>query len=93
MEQQTKLLGGALGPCLGSKLRNRVVLRIAAGVLLAIAALFSATHIEPSGDAAKLIHVFGSICIGALSLFLIASGVCAVEVGGVSSASDQRPED
>jgi len=81
MEQQTTVLWGPVWD------------PNAAGVLLAIAALFSATHIEPSGDAAKLIHVFGSICIAALSLFLIASGVRAVEAAGVTSAGDQRPED
>jgi Mn2+/Fe2+ NRAMP family transporter len=91
MEQQTKLLGGALGPCLGSKLRNRVVVRIAVGVLLAISALrLNAPHIEPSYDAATLAHVFGSICIAVLSLFLIASGVRALEATGVTSAGDQK---
>jgi hypothetical protein len=91
MEQQTKLLGGALSPCLGSKLRNRVVMRIAVGVVLAISALWlNAPHIERPYDAATLSLVFGSICIAALSLFLIASGVRALEATGVTSAGDQK---
>ena len=85
------MLGGALGHCLGSKLRNRVAIRIAVGVLLAMFDLWlNASHIDPSYDAATLAHVFVSICIAALSLFLIASGVRAGEAIGVISGGDQK---
>lgn len=64
-------------------------MRIAVGVLLAISALWLNTpHIEPSYDAANLAQVFGSICIAALSLFLIASGVRA----GAGDQKQSEPE-
>ena len=67
-------------------------MRIAVGVLLAISDLrLNAPHIEPSDDAATLAaRAFGSVCIAALSLFLIASGVRAIEAAGVTSAGDQK---
>jgi len=66
-------------------------MRIAVGVALAISALrLNVPHIEPSYDAATLAHVFGSICIAALSLFLIASGIRALEATRVNSGGDQK---
>jgi hypothetical protein len=59
-----------------AKARNRVLARIAIGVLIAMLAIFSATHIQPSDDAVTLAgRALGGILIAALSLYLIASGI------------------
>jgi uncharacterized YccA/Bax inhibitor family protein len=52
---------------------NRALVRIVIGVLIAMLAIYSAAHIQPSDDAATLAgRVFG-ILIAVLSLYLIAS--------------------
>jgi hypothetical protein len=58
-----------------AKDRNRATLRIAIGVLIAILAIYGATHIQPSGDAATLAGRALGILIAALSLYLMASGI------------------
>jgi Mn2+/Fe2+ NRAMP family transporter len=71
-------------------------MRVAVGILVAILVVrLNAPQIEPSGDAATLaVRALGSICLAALSLFLIAFGLKAREGTGVTSprasAGDQR---
>ena len=66
-----------------AKLRTRAGMRVAAGVLVAMTAvLLNTPHIEPSVHAGTLASRVGSICIVALSLFLVASGVKAIEDAG-----------
>ena len=77
---------------MGSKLRNRFVIKILAGVVgLMFVLWLNAPPMEPSGAAPSMaIRAFGSICIAALSLFLIASALKAVEAVRLTSAGDQK---
>lgn len=61
-----------------AKARNRAVVRIVIGVLLAMPAIYSATHIQTSDDAAILASRVFDIIIGVLALYLIASGIKSV---------------
>ncbi len=64
---------------------NRAVVRIVIGVLIAMLAIYGATHIQPSNDAATLAsRVFG-ILIAVLSLYLIASGIKSLPSSGACS--------
>jgi hypothetical protein len=61
-----------------AKPRNRAVMRIVGGVLIAMLAIYGVTYIQPSDGAATLAsRVFG-ILIAVLSLYLIASGIKSV---------------
>jgi hypothetical protein len=65
--------------------RNRAVVRIVIGVLIAMLAIYGATYIQPSDGAATLAsRVFG-ILIAVLSLYLIASGIKSVTSSGACS--------
>ena len=65
--------------------RNRAMVRTVIGVLIAMLAIYGATHIQPSDGAATLAsRVFG-ILIAVLSLYLIASGIKSVPSPGACS--------
>jgi hypothetical protein len=62
-----------------SKKRNRAVVRIVIGVLLAMLAIYSASHNQPSDDVLTLAsRAFAILLIAVLSLYLIASGIKSV---------------
>jgi hypothetical protein len=65
--------------------RNRAVVRIVIGVLIAMLAIYSATNLQPSNDAATLASRVFAILIAVLSLYLIASGIKSVPSSGACS--------
>ena len=66
-----------------SNATNRAAVRILVGVLIAMLAIYGATHIQPSGDVATLASGALGILMAVLSLYLIASGIKSVTSSGL----------
>ena len=64
---------------------NHAVVRIVIGMLIAMLAIYSAAHIQPSNYAATLASGACGILIAVLSLYLIASGIKSLPSSGVCS--------
>jgi succinate-acetate transporter protein len=69
------------------------MVRILIGVLIAMLAIYGATHYQPSDDAATLASGAFGILIAVLSLYLIASGIKSVPSYGAESACSRPVRD
>ena len=61
---------------------NRAVLRVIIGVLIAMLAIYGASHIQPSGAVASLAGRAFGILVAVLSLYLIGSGIKSLPTSG-----------
>ena len=75
-----------------ANVRNRAVVRILIGTLLAMLAIYSVANLQPTGDAATLASLVFEFLIAVLSLYLMGSGIKSVPSSGACS-SDMVADD